>query len=90
MKQIELPGLVVDTEKITLALPEKKLKHASQQCQEIFTHQKTSVLNLPKLIGLLSSTVQAILPARIQFRYLQQEQQLTLQITASYSGHVTL
>lgn len=90
MKQIELPGLVVDREKINLALPEKKLKHVSQQCQEILTHQKTSVLNLPKLIGLLSSTVQAILPARIQFRYLQQEQQLTLQKTASYSGHVTL
>ena len=41
----------------------KKLKHVSQQCQEIFKQPKTSVLNLTKLIDLLSSTVQAILPA---------------------------
>ena len=36
-------------------------------------------LNLTKLIGLLSLIFQAILPARIQFRYLQQEQILALQ-----------
>ena len=41
----------------------KKLKHVSQQCQEIFKQPKTSVLNLTKLTDLLSSTVQAILPA---------------------------
>ena len=36
-------------------------------------------LNLTKLIGPLSLIFQAILPARIQFRYLQQEQILALQ-----------
>ena len=49
-------------------LPETLLKRASK-CQEIFKQPKTSVLNLTKLIG-MSSTVQAILTARIQFRYL--------------------
>ena len=63
MKQIEFLGLVIDTEKMTFALSEEKLKHVSQQCQEIFKQPKTSVLNLTKLIDLLSSTVQAILPA---------------------------
>ena len=57
MKQIEFLSLVVDIEKITLALSEKKWKHVSQQYQEIFTQSKTSVLNLAKLIALLSSTV---------------------------------
>ena len=90
VKQMEFLGLVIDTEKMTFALSEKKLKHVSQQCQEIFKQPKTSVLNLTKLIGLLPSTVQAILPARIQFRYLQQEQILALQKKGSYSGHVTL
>ena len=54
------------------------------------TQPKTLVLNLNKLIGLLSLTVQAILPAGIQFRYLQQDQILALQKKGSYSGHVTL
>ena len=67
VKQIEFLGLVINTDKMTFALSEKKLKHMSQQCQEIFKQPKTSVSNLTKLIGLLSSTVQAILPARIQF-----------------------
>ena len=64
MKQIEFLSLVVDIEKMTLALSEKKWKHVSQQYQEIFTQSKTSVLNLAKLIALLSSTVEAILPSR--------------------------
>ena len=32
VKQIEFLGLVTDTEKMTFALSEKKLKHVSQQC----------------------------------------------------------
>ena len=75
---------------MTFPLSEKKLKHVCQQCQEIFKQTKTSVLNLTKFIDLLSTTVQAILPARIQFRYLQQNQILALQKKGSYSGHVTL
>ena len=62
----------------------------SQKCQEILTEPKTSVFYLTKLIGLLSSTAQAILPARIQLWYLQQEQILALQKKRSYSGHVIL
>ena len=42
-----------------MALSEKKLKHVSQQCQQIFTRPKTSVLSLTKLMDLFSSTVQA-------------------------------
>ena len=79
VKQMEFLGLVIDTEKMDFALSEKKLKHVPQQCLEIFKQPKTSILNPTKLIGLLLSTVQAILPARIKFRYLQQEQILALQ-----------
>ena len=50
---------------------------------------KACVLNLTKLIDLLSSTAQAILPAQIQFKYLPLEQILALQKNGSYSGHVT-
>ena len=90
MKQIEFLGLVIDTEKMTFTLSEEKLKHVSQQCQEIFKQPKASILNLTKSVGLFSSTVQAILLARIQFRYLPQELLLALQKKGSYSGRVTL
>ena len=52
VKQIEFLGLVIDIEKMNLAFSVKKIKHASQQCQEIFTRLKTSVSNLTKLIGI--------------------------------------
>ena len=35
VKQMEVLGLVIDTEKMTFTLSEKKLKHMSQQCHEI-------------------------------------------------------
>ena len=47
------------------------------------------LLNFTTLIGLLPSTVRAILPARIHFRYIQQVHTLALQKKGSYSGHVT-
>ena len=79
VKPIEFLDLVIDIKKMTFGLSEEKLKHLPQQCQEIFKQPKTLVLNLIKLIGLLSSTVQAIFPARIQFQNHQQEQILALQ-----------
>ena len=88
VKQIDFLGLVIDTEKMTLALSEKKIKEPKTQPNT--SQPKTSILHLTKLIGLLSSIVQAILPARIQFRYIKQEQILALQKMGSDSVHVTL
>ena len=78
-KSVLHPVKQIDADKMTFSLSEEKLKHVSQQFQEIFKQPTNSVLNLTKLIGLSSSTVQAILPARIQFRYFQHEQILALQ-----------
>ena len=52
----------------------KKKKNSSlKQCQEMFFQSKFSTEALMKLNKLLSSSVQAILLAKIQFRYLQQK-----------------
>ena len=49
-----------------------------------------SILQLTKLIGLLSSTAQAVLPAQLQFRYLQQIYVESLSRGPSYQHKVTL
>ena len=90
VNQIEFLRLIIDTKKITLALSVKKLKHVSQQCQEIFTQPKTSILNPKKLTSMLSWTVQVLLPAQIQFQDLQQKQILTLLRNGSYSPTVVM
>ena len=43
-----------------------------------------------KLLGTLTSTIQAILSAPLQFQYLQQQQILTLKKSLSYMTKVTL
>ena len=68
-QQIDVLGLKIDTHTMTLALTEEKMK-----CQNLLSHSQTTVLELTKLISLMSSTVQAVLPARLQLRYLQQQE----------------
>ena len=48
---------------------EESLKF-QKQCQKLRQKTQVSILELTKLIGLLSSTIQAVLPAQINFRYL--------------------
>ena len=49
-----------------------------------------SIIELRKLIGLLPSTTQAVLPAQINFRYLQQQQIQALKTQGSYCKKVIL
>ena len=72
-QQIEL-GLKIDTHTITLALTEEKIEKVILKCQNLLSHPQTTILESTKLIGLMSSTVQVVLPARLQLRYLQQQE----------------
>ena len=61
--------LKIDTHTMSLALTEKKIEKVILKCQNLLSHPQTNVLELAKLIGLINSTVQAVLPARLQLRY---------------------
>ena len=56
----------------------------------MYKTEKVSILKLTKLIGLLSLTAQAVLPAQFQLRYLQQIQVELLSRYPSYQNQVTL
>ena len=86
--QLEFLGLQINTEEITVFLSEEKLTQIIQQCQEVYSQPRTSLLSLTKLIDLLLSTVPAILPRKIQFRFLQQEQITSLKKQGSCQGYV--
>ena len=58
MKQLEFLDSQINTEEMILSLSEEKLTHIIQQCQEVYSQPRTSVLSLTKLIGLLSSARQ--------------------------------
>ena len=65
-QQIEFLGLKIDSHTMTLALTEEKMEKVILKCQNFLSHPQTTVLELAKLIGLMSLTVQAVLPVRLR------------------------
>ena len=51
-----------------------KIQKMKRKCQNLLTEPATSILDLTKVIGLLISTIQAVLSARFHFWYLQLQQ----------------
>ena len=89
-QKIEFLGLLVDSLNMSLSLTPEKLMKVTSQCLEMYKTEKVSILQLTKLIGLLGSTTQEVLPAQPQFRYLQQIQVESLSRDPSYQHQVTL
>ena len=83
-------GLIIDSQNLSLSLTEQKLQKVKNCCVEMYNVTKVSILELTKLLGLLCSTVQAVLPAQLQIRYLQQLQIRMLQQERCYYQQITL
>ena len=69
---------------------EEKMKGILQECKIIFSMKQITVLQLTQLVGLLSSTIQEVLPAQIQFHYLQLQQVSVLNAGMSYKEKIIL
>ena len=69
VQEIEFLGLIVNSQTMTLSLPEEKIVKIKDQCLSLYKGSEVSLLDLTKLIGALSSILQAVLPARLQFRF---------------------
>ena len=59
-------------------------------CQDLYQNPVTTVLDLIKVLGHLTSTIFAILPAKLHCRFLQQQQIQALKKNASYESQVLL
>ena len=59
---------------MTLAITEQKMEKVILKCQNLLSHPQTTGLGLTELTDLMSSTVQTVLPAHLQLRYLQHQQ----------------
>ena len=90
VKEIEFLGLVINSVSMTLALPEEKVLDIQNKYAQLIASPKTTIMELTKLLGKLSFTVQAVLPERIQCRYLQQQQIQAMRETNSYQTKVKL
>ena len=90
VQTIEYLGLLLNSIQMSLSLTEEKVKGILQECNIIFSMKEITVFQLTQLVGLLSSTIQAVLPAQIQFRYLQIQQVSALKGEKSYKKKIIL
>ena len=72
-QEIEFLGMIVNSKTMTLSLSQEKVQKIKTQCLKLYRAQEITLLELTSLLGTLTSAIQAILPARLQFRYLQQQ-----------------
>ena len=73
-QKIEFLGMEIDSIKMTLSLTPEKVQKVVKTCQNLLRSHSTTLLELTRVVGLLSSTIQAVEPAKIQLRFLQQQQ----------------
>ena len=83
-------GMIVNLKEMTISLPQKKLHSIKQVCQDLYQNPETTVLELTKVLGHLTSTISAILPAKLHCRFLQQQQIQALKKNGSYESQVLL
>ena len=70
-QQLEFLGFVVNTLDMTLLLPDCKVEAIKSHCSKMLLYHEVSVRELSQLIGKLTASIQAIFPAPLHYRHLQ-------------------
>ena len=84
VQEIEFLGVRINSLKMCLSFPKEKVLKIQSQCQDVHAKGQVTVHKLTELLGLLASTIQAVLPAQVNVRYLQQQEIKALRATQCY------
>ena len=90
VQEIEFLGLKINSITLELSLNKTKIQKVVPECQNLLNNRQTSILELTRLIGLLTSTIQAVLPARLSCRFLQIQQISSLSESLFYLDKTVL
>ncbi len=66
----EILGFEINSQILTILLPRDKIRKIRKKCQDLLDNPNTSVRELSKFLGLLTSPTQAIFPAPLHYRNL--------------------
>ena len=90
-QEITFLGLIVNSQELTLSLTSEKVeKTLEHNCRKHLREKETTDLDLTKIIGLLSSAAQAVMPARLQFRFLQNQLIQSMKGRSSFQTKIIL
>ncbi|CAB3993566.1 reverse transcriptase [Paramuricea clavata] len=87
---MEYLGFVINSLELKLSLPETKMNHLVQSCRDLIQQQVSSVRTIAKVIGKLTSSMQAVFPAPLHYRHLQRLQINGLLTGKSYETMASL
>ena len=89
-RNLDFLGFTVDTVKMTLSLPTDKVDKIIKKCRKLLSARTVKVRELAEMVGLLTSSVKAILPAPLHYRHMQMTQAKGLMSGRSYETKVSL
>ena len=89
-QEIEFLSLVVNSGNRTLSLLLQKVQKVQEECTKLYNSSWTPILEFTKRLGLLSLTIQAVVPACLQIRILQQLQIQSLKLKKSFQINLKL
>ena len=87
---IEYLGFIINSLSMSFKLPTAKVKEIRSKCKQALREEKLSIRQLARIIGVLSSTHLAILPAPLHYRGLQAQKIRGLHLLHSYESVITL
>ena len=89
-QSMEYLGFVISSLEMNLFLPPGKMSQLVQDCKDLILEKSASVRTLSQIIGKLTSTMQAVLPAPLHYRHLQMLQVKGLLEGKEYNSVVPL
>ena len=72
-QSIEYLGFLVNSVLMTLALPEQKVENILRKCHSVLKSRSLSICQISELVGMLTASIQAVLPAPLHYWRLQME-----------------
>ena len=87
---IQFLGTEINSIDMAITLPQEKKDQIVKRCQDLFRKSSVSIWELTQLIGRLTSTAIAVLPAPLQYRVMQRQQILELPAAGNYSSEIKL
>ena len=90
VQEIEFLGLTINPVTLELSLSKTKIQKVISEYQNMLNNPRTSILELTRWIGLLKSTIQAVLLARLKCPFLQMQQISSLSENLFYLDKIAL
>ena len=67
---IQFLGFLIDSVEMVIRLPQEKIQKIIQKCQRLVSSKVTRVRKISEVLGLMTSSLQAIAPAPLHYRHL--------------------